>query len=265
MSDPFTALRRTRDRSGAPPLDAIKARAARIERRRHIALGSGAGIIAIVGLVSLFAGAGPRLTPDAPRRLAQGAEYVPTPEIFEHTAEPTAEGEGTATEKNLAQPDAAPQGAAALAAPSEGDESASQEGAAETEAPAAARRSGDIHVDLDVNEEALGPARRIGFTLTACNKSEEPVERDFPSSQRYDFEVQKDGKFVWRWSDGRAFAQVFTTERWEPGECKSYTDYWSGRYPDGSRAESGQYEATGTLTSDPPLKADPETFCLDTC
>lgn len=262
MSDPFAPLRRTPSGSGELPLAAIKSRAARIERRRHIALGSGAGIIAVIGLVSLFAGAGPKLTERAPG-LAQGSNYVPTPEIFEHTAAPTFEGEGSSAEERLAQPEP-PEPAAALAAPSEPKATASQEGA-DAEAPAAARRGGDIHVDLDVNEEALGPARRIGFTLTACNKSEEPVERVFPTGQRYDFEITKDGKFVWRWSDGRAFAQIYGNERWEPGECKTYTDYWSGRNGDGTQAESGQYEAVGTLTSDPPIKADTETFCLDTC
>ncbi len=264
MSDPLTPLRRTGG-SAAPPLDAIKSRAARIERRRHIALGSGAGIIAVVGLVTLFAGAGPNLTGEVPR-LAQGDDYVPTPEIFLHTAAPTAEGEGSSAEKRLAQP-AVP--AAALVPSTQADAEADQTGASESgdraAAPAQAKSGGDIDVDLDVNEESLGPARRIGFTLTACNTTEEPVERPFPTGQRYDFEVTRDGQFVWRWSDGRAFTQVYGSERWEPGECKTYTDYWNGRYPDGSRAESGFYEAVGTLTSDPPLKADTETFCLDTC
>jgi hypothetical protein len=262
VSDPLRALVTTQASSSPVPIADIRSRAAAIERRRHVVLGSGAAVIAIIGLTMLFAGARPGLI-GAPQQIARGTSLVPTPAFLEHTAEPTAEGEATSAEKRLAQP--------ALPEPDSrridmsGDAPQSNENSAAAATPTQRATAGALDVDLDVNDESLGPARRIGFTLTACNKTDAPIERTFTSGQRYDFEVKRDGEDVWRWSDGQAFTQIYGYERWEAGECKTFSDSWNGRNPDGSRAESGQYEAIGTLTSDPPIRSDPETFCVDTC
>jgi hypothetical protein len=267
MSDPFAPLRRSRS-SAVPDLDAIKARAIRIERRRHIALGTGGGIIAVIGLVVLFAGSLPNISSAPPRPLAQSTSLVPTPEILSKTAEPTAPGEADTAERRLAQPESAafasggamkssePQPEAA-AAPASSDSST---GAGEGRAPTKA-----LEVTLDVQDRTLRPQRGVGFTLDACNRTSEPIEKTFNSGQRYDFEVTRDGEFVWRWSDGKAFTEVIGEERWEPGECKRYNEWWDGVDSNGEYAPYGQYQAVGVLTSSPPIGTERQDFCLDSC
>ncbi|HYZ92856.1 MAG TPA: BsuPI-related putative proteinase inhibitor [Actinomycetota bacterium] len=262
MSDPLRNLGSLGGWSSPAPVSAIKARAIKMERRRHIALGTGGALIAIIGLTTLFAGARPDLLHQG-RPIARGTSLVPTPEFLEHTAEPTAEGEGSSAEQLLAQ---APVATESRRVDLRGDTPQSTEGSAAFAAPEARQSTGnDLDVDLDVNDESFGPALRIGFTLTVCNGTDKPIEKTFPSGQRYDFEVKQDGEMVWKWSDGRAFTQVQGFERWDAGECRTFTDSWNGRNPDGSRAESGQYEAVGTLTSEKPMTSDPETFCVETC
>jgi hypothetical protein len=116
-----------------------------------------------------------------------------------------------------------------------------------------------------VNDEMLGPRRGVGFTLRACNKTTETIEKTFSSGQRYDFEVSRNGDRVWRWSDGQVFTQVYGQETWEPGQCKSYSEFWDGTDSSGAPAPPGKYEAVGVLTSSPPLRSAAKSFCLDTC
>ncbi|MFB6172184.1 MAG: BsuPI-related putative proteinase inhibitor [Haloarculaceae archaeon] len=81
-----------------------------------------------------------------------------------------------------------------------------------------------------------GPVR---FVLAVTNGNDAAVELTFPEGARADFAVH-DGGEVWRWSDGRAFAQVVETVRLAPGE----TIEFEGEWPD---PDPGRYEATGEL------------------
>ncbi len=83
---------------------------------------------------------------------------------------------------------------------------------------------------------------RMLFHVT--NAGEEPVRLTFPTAQRYDIVVTTaEGEEVWRWSEGRSFAQVVTRGRLAPGETWQMTGTWEH----GSR--SGAYRATGILGS----------------
>lgn len=84
---------------------------------------------------------------------------------------------------------------------------------------------------------------RLHYHVT--NGGEEPVQFTFPTAQRYDLIVATaEGEEVWRWSEGRTFAQAVTEGRLEPGETWDMAGTWDH----GSR--SGVYRATGVLMSD---------------
>lgn len=262
MSDPLARLRRDAGGSSVPPIDDIRARAARIERRRHYVLGTGGGVIAVIALVALFAGTTPS---DSERRLAQsGAAVSPTPEFIAGTASPPTED---LAEQRLAEPDT---GATAAGGSTAATVSAPEQESADSRAGTAGAMSGeetapDIEVSLEVSDNSFGFFRQIEFTLNACNNGRDAVERTFPTGQRYDFEVGRDGERVWRWSDGRVFTQEFGTERWEPGECKTYSETWDGQDSNGSSVPGGEYRAFGVLSSDPPLRTGTQEFCVDAC
>jgi hypothetical protein len=263
MSDPFERLRRDTGGSAPPPMEAIRTRAARIERRRHYVLGGGGGAIALIALVALFAGTTPN---DTERRLAQsGVAVSPTPEFIAGTSSPLTEN---SAEHRLAEPDTG--STAATGGTTAATVSAPQQESADSRTGTAGAASGeamspDIDVSLEVSDQSFGFFRQIEFTLNACNNGADAVERTFPTGQRYDFEVGRDGERVWRWSHGRVFTQEFGTERWEPGECKTYSETWDGQDSNGSSVPSGEYRAFGVLSSDPPLRTGTQEFCVDSC
>ena len=67
---------------------------------------------------------------------------------------------------------------------------------------------GEIAQELQV-EERRG---RLLITLTVTNDGDEPYTIEHPNGQEYDFIVlDKRGQVLWRWSDGRMFAQTLST------------------------------------------------------
>lgn len=262
MSDPFERLGSVGG-SAEPPLDAIKARARRIQRRRYAGVAGGAVAIALFAVVGIVVSSGPDSDPSA-RRLAQGLESKRAAES--PTAAPRRELDKTTSAEAggaaavVPQRDA-PEGASTF---SSGGEAAPAAAAAESQA-AADRSATGMEVSLDVIEESAQPRRGVGLLLKACNRSGKPIDLDFSTGQRYDFEVSQNGDIVWRWSDGMSFTQVFGQERWDSGECKTYSEWWDGTDSQGGIAPPGSYQAVGILTSSPSLRTGAETFCLDAC
>lgn len=255
MSDPFEKLQGSGG-SAEPPLDAIKARALRIQRRRYAALGGGAVAVVLIAMVGIFLGTDPGA--DRARTLAQSRTATP-----EATAAPgSAEGRRPASGARLQNPpqedQVLDQGAAPLPADQSGT-TAQEESASAARAAEADSMSSGVEVTLSVSKEAL---RSVRFTLRACNRSDEATELAFGSGQRYDFEVSRDGELVWRWSDGKAFTQVHGQERWDAGECRTYSEVWDGRNSEGSLASPGSYDAVGILTSSPPLRSQSRSFVV---
>jgi hypothetical protein len=83
--------------------------------------------------------------------------------------------------------------------------------------------AGDLASSLEVG---IAPGEvRLSFHVT--NTGATAREFTFPTSQRYDFVVEVGGgERVWRWSDERAFAQVVTQARLEPGETWTMEAVW---------------------------------------
>jgi hypothetical protein len=87
----------------------------------------------------------------------------------------------------------------------------------------------------------VGDAVTLSFTVT--NGQDEPVEVTFRDSGKADFAVYDGGEHgpeVWRWSDGRMFAQALQRARFEPGEAARFEAEWPDPLP-------GDYTAEATL------------------
>lgn len=89
------------------------------------------------------------------------------------------------------------------------------------------------------------------LTLKVSNHTDEAVEFNFTSAQRYDFSIaDEQGDELWRWSAERMFAQVMGTEVQEPGEERVYAEVCE------LTLGPGGYTATGELTAtDRPMYA----------
>jgi|GEM_PF-898541 len=84
-----------------------------------------------------------------------------------------------------------------------------------------------------------------GFLMEVENRSTEPVELTFNTSQQYDLEVTGPNSYYWRWSQGKFFLMVLTAYTLNPGEKKIYRESWS--IPE--QASPGIYNIKARLTS----------------
>lgn len=71
-------------------------------------------------------------------------------------------------------------------------------------------------------------ADSVRFELHVTNMTEDTLRLEFPSSQRFDFEVRgAGGESAWRWSAARSFAQVLGAEAVAPGATVTYGATWA--------------------------------------
>jgi hypothetical protein len=103
-------------------------------------------------------------------------------------------------------------------------------------APDRQRLAGSLEVQV------VGDTVWLGLHVT--NTGAAPLELQFSSSQRFDFQVQTlAGETVWSWSADRSFAQVLGSERLEPGATWHEAVQWIAT---GLR---GEHVAVGRLVS----------------
>lgn len=245
MTDPFERLRGESVDAATPPADVIRSRARRIERRRYVALGGGATMVAVIAAVGIFLSSGP----GGPSRVI--SESAPQP-----PAADSAGGSGAVTGERTKGRVSAPQ------AETSAGEAAQGEALADMSA-ASGRVGGALTLSVSVKDRSVG--RGAELTLKACNETDAAVSRSFSSGQRYDFDVRQDGATVWHWSHDRVFTQETGSETWGPGTCKSWTATWDGTDDNGTPRPPGEYEAVGVLSSSPPEKTKTKTFCLELC
>ncbi|MCZ0935649.1 MAG: BsuPI-related putative proteinase inhibitor [Gemmatimonadetes bacterium] len=109
----------------------------------------------------------------------------------------------------------------------------------------------ELRLSLSAGDEAPTAATPVVLELTGTNDGQATLILDFPDGQRFDFEViSEDGTVVWRWAEGRFFAQVLGRETLEPGASL----LWTGRIEAGLPA--GVYRVIATLTTMEPLAVE---------
>lgn len=234
MSDPFERLR-----SGAavspPPVDAIKSRARRIQRRRYLMVASSASIVVVLAGVGLFVRTNHHPVQQT-NSLASETRTSPSPQ-----SESAQTAAGTAGGMNQSQKAAQP----------------------------LAQNSDSAAMSLSPSLNATVIATRHGtgedFTLKVCNPGGSSTSRDFSSTERFDFGVSRGSSVVWRWSSGRTFQPTNGTEHWTSEQCLTWPITWNGRDNSGKPLPAGTYSVVGFLTSTTPLQSSPQTFCLVVC
>jgi hypothetical protein len=81
----------------------------------------------------------------------------------------------------------------------------------------------------------------IKMTLKIFNYTEEDIAFQFNTSQRYDFIIEdEEGNEIWRWSEGRIFAQMLGEEILGPSNPEVI---YTAEYKD--RLSLGYYKITG--------------------
>ena len=97
-------------------------------------------------------------------------------------------------------------------------------------------------MSLEGTLDVTASSDSVTFTYTVMNDGDDPVKLSFSDAQTHDVAVLDGGSEVWRWSDGRAFAQMMQSDTLDPGESATYEITWSDPSP-------GDYEAVATLAA----------------
>lgn len=85
-----------------------------------------------------------------------------------------------------------------------------------------------------------GARDAVMFVFTVTNASDETLELDFSDACKAEFVVADGDEEIWRFSEGRVFAQMLSSDRLGPGESTTYEAEWSDPEP-------GEYAAVASL------------------
>jgi hypothetical protein len=114
-------------------------------------------------------------------------------------------------------------------------------------------RPGGIAQALDlvlrVPERPVDRDQPVRFDLVVTNKSRRPVTIPFNTGQRFDFEVEQEGKLIWNWANQRLFTQMVSSVTLNPGESKEFTARWDFRSNRDVLVQPGRYLVRATLTA----------------
>lgn len=123
-------------------------------------------------------------------------------------------------------------------------------------APESAGRRGPLLLRLVLDQAVYAPGQRVRFVVTLTNTGTSEVSIELPTSQASDVAVLQNDRVIWRWSAGRAFLQVLTRLRLEPGETRTFPVEWDQRDVQERAVPSGMYAAQARLTAREPLLTD---------
>jgi hypothetical protein len=82
----------------------------------------------------------------------------------------------------------------------------------------------------------------VAFSFVVENTGDEPVGMQFADAQEFEVTVERDGQPVWRYGEGRMFAQMLSSAELAPGERSEYETEWTD--PD-----DGEFLATAELVA----------------
>lgn len=107
-----------------------------------------------------------------------------------------------------------------------------------------------LQVEISTDRRVYRLGEPITITLSVTNRGGMPAPLTFTTSQRYDLTASRSGRELWRWSHGRAFAQVIQNINVRPGETISFEETWDQTDKDGDQVPPGSYKIVGWLTAE---------------
>lgn len=104
--------------------------------------------------------------------------------------------------------------------------------------------------------------RAVTFSVTVRNPGRGPLNCLLPTAQVYDVLVLREGRMVWRWSQGMRFAAVLTPLSLPPEGARAYRADWETsqgalRNLAGEPLEPGSYQAVAVLKVRPEIRSQP--------
>jgi len=107
-----------------------------------------------------------------------------------------------------------------------------------------------LKISVSLQSEQITLEKPLDINLIVENTGSESHELTFNSGQKYDFIIMdKNGREIWRWSDGLMFTQAIITETVEPGESITYAAQWPLTDSEGNKVAAGDYEVIAKVTA----------------
>lgn len=101
-----------------------------------------------------------------------------------------------------------------------------------------------LEATLTVSPSAAG----LDLVLAVENRGDDEQTLSFRDARRADFVALRDDEEIWRWSEGRMFAQMLGSEQLAPGESVTYEATWENP-PEGEYTVRGELAATDRQAS----------------
>lgn len=106
------------------------------------------------------------------------------------------------------------------------------------------RNIGGVTVTFRIEPSRPRAGQAVRLTLRLVNNTGNAERLTFPSSQKYDFWVTRDGDELWRWSDDQVFAQQITYQTIEGQGSAVFDETWTVE-GQGTLVAHGALEAEG--------------------
>jgi hypothetical protein len=106
------------------------------------------------------------------------------------------------------------------------------------------RTSGVLGLTFRVEPSRVEVGQSVRLALGVRNDSGRDQKLTFASAQRYDFAARLGSREVWRWSEGRMFAQAIQTEVIPGQSARRYMQTWQPADP-GTYVVIAVYKADG--------------------
>lgn len=102
-----------------------------------------------------------------------------------------------------------------------------------------------VSLTLRSDRAEYASGQPVELALELVNRGRGPVSMTVPTSQLYEFAIARDGREIWRWSEGKLFAAQVTEVLLGPGQTGLYKAVWDGKARDGRFVSPGRYVVTG--------------------
>lgn len=107
-----------------------------------------------------------------------------------------------------------------------------------------------IVVNVETDKIIYEPGELVRIKFTMVNKGVTPVKLVFNTTQLYDFAIfDAKNNVVFRWSQGKMFAQKVTEINITPGEERVFEETWDQKTNAGSFVNEGNYKLQFMLTT----------------
>lgn len=98
---------------------------------------------------------------------------------------------------------------------------------------------GTLEADVSTGDDGSRPDA-VAFAFTVTNAGSVPVELQFSDMCKAEFVVRDGDREVWRFTEGRMFAQMLSRDALAPDESSTYEAEWE-------RPRAGEYTVTAEL------------------